>query len=167
MRRGDRPEGQEIAEHLARVAAQPAGVTTVYARADAGLYSWATVEAYEREQWQFVMVAHKTPQLVNELRGAGWKRSPRTDADEQSEFWYQPEGWERPYRFLALGYRKEPEPSGGAERYSLFDTPEYTYRVFVTNQRWMMNANWFQIVMLAYNLNCWLQLFNREEGGEG
>jgi hypothetical protein len=27
----------------------------------------------------------------------------------------------------------------------------------------MMNANWFQIVMLAYNLNCWLQLFSREE----
>ena len=26
-----------------------------------------------------------------------------------------------------------------------------------------MNANWFQIVMLAYNLNCWLMLFNREE----
>jgi hypothetical protein len=31
------------------------------------------------------------------------------------------------------------------------------------SKRWMMNANWFQIVMLAYNLNCWLQLFNREE----
>jgi hypothetical protein len=81
----------------------------------------------------------------------------------------------------------------------LFDTPEYTYRVFVTNMdgpldamvgfyrgratsenlikeanndagltahpssRWTMNANWFQIVMLAYNLNCWLRLFNREE----
>ena len=26
-----------------------------------------------------------------------------------------------------------------------------------------MNANWFQIAMLAYNLNCWLQLFSREE----
>jgi hypothetical protein len=25
-----------------------------------------------------------------------------------------------------------------------------------------MNANWFQIAMLAYNLNCWLQLFSRE-----
>jgi hypothetical protein len=81
----------------------------------------------------------------------------------------------------------------------LFDTPEYTYRVFVTNmdapldalvgfyrgrasaenlikeanndaglaahpsKRWAMNANWFQIVMLAYNLNCWLLLFQREE----
>ena len=26
-----------------------------------------------------------------------------------------------------------------------------------------MNANWFQIAMLAYNLNCWLQLFQRGE----
>ena len=30
----------------------------------------------------------------------------------------------------------------------------------------MMNCIWFQIAMLAYNLNCWLQLFNREEGGQ-
>ncbi len=29
--------------------------------------------------------------------------------------------------------------------------------------RWMVNANWFQIVMPAYNVNCWLPLFNREE----
>ena len=29
--------------------------------------------------------------------------------------------------------------------------------------RWTMNVNWFQIVMLAYNLNCWLALFQRPE----
>jgi hypothetical protein len=29
--------------------------------------------------------------------------------------------------------------------------------------RWMMNCNHFQVAMLAYNLNCWLMLFNREE----
>ena len=26
-----------------------------------------------------------------------------------------------------------------------------------------MNCNHFQLTMLAYNLNCWLMLFNREE----
>ena len=88
------------------------------------------------------------------------------------------------------------------EQYQLFDTPEYTYRVFVTDmdapldalvgfyrgrasaanliqeannnaglaahpsKRWIMNANWFQIVMLAYNLNCWLLLFQREEAAK-
>jgi hypothetical protein len=84
----------------------------------------------------------------------------------------------------------------------LFDTPEYTYRVFVTNMkravdllvwfydqragaenlikeanhdagltaypsgRWLMNCNRFQLVMLAYNLNCWLMLFHREEDAQ-
>ncbi len=31
------------------------------------------------------------------------------------------------------------------------------------SNRWRMNASWFQIEMLAYNLNCWLMLFHREE----
>ncbi len=29
--------------------------------------------------------------------------------------------------------------------------------------RWAMNCNHFQMAMLAYDLNCWLMLFNREE----
>jgi hypothetical protein len=145
------------------------------------------VEAYQSRNWQFIVVARKTARLVDELKAAEWKPSPRTDADQQGEFRYQPEGWGKAYRFLALCYRKKPEAKGTEqpEQYQLFDTPEYTYRVFVTNmegpldalvwfynqragaenlikeanndaglaahpsKRWMMNANWFQIVMLA------------------
>jgi hypothetical protein len=29
-----------------------------------------------------------------------------------------------------------------------------------------MNCNHFQLAMLAYNLNCWLMQFNREENGK-
>ena len=29
--------------------------------------------------------------------------------------------------------------------------------------RWAMNCIYFQLAMLAYNCNCWLMLFNREE----
>ena len=29
--------------------------------------------------------------------------------------------------------------------------------------RWYMNCVHFQLAMLAYNLNCWLMLFNRDE----
>ncbi len=29
--------------------------------------------------------------------------------------------------------------------------------------RWAMNCVHFQLAMLAYNLNCWLMLFQREE----
>jgi hypothetical protein len=92
--------------------------------------------------------------------------------------------------------KSEPE----REQYQLFDSPEYLYRVFVTNMkraidlvvwvynqragaenfikeanndaglaahpsgRWAPNCVHFQLARLAYNLNCWLLLFHREEG---
>jgi len=159
------------------------------------------VQGYEKRNGRFIVVARKTARLVDEWKAADWKPSPRTDAGGQCEFFYQPEGWGKAYRFLALRYEKKPEPgeTDQPEQYQLFDTPEYTYRVFVTNmdgpldavvgfyrgrasaenlikeanndaglaahpsKRWTMNANWFQIVMLAYNLNCWLLLFQRQE----
>ena len=103
LRKGDRPTGKEIADHLESVSRSlPAGVKTVYGRADSGFYCWDAVEAYETRNWQFIVVARKTSRLVDELKAAEWKGSPRTDADGQCEFRYQPEGWGKAYRFLAL-----------------------------------------------------------------
>ena len=205
LRNGDRPTGAQIARHLEGVfAALPPQVKTIYARADSGFYCGEAVEAYQKRGVQFIVSARKTSRLVDELKAADWKRSPRTDADGQCEFRYQPEGWGQAHRFIALRYVKKPKPSEGnePEQYQLFDTPEYSYRVFVTNMkdpvellvwfynqragaenlikeanndaglaahpsgRWTMNCNHFQLAMLAYNLNCWLMLFNREEGAK-
>jgi len=201
LHNGDRPSGTQIARHLERaLAALPAGVKTVYARADSGFYCWEAVQSYERHPCQFIISARKTGRLVDELKAAAWKPSPRTDADGQCEFRYQPEGWGGGYRFLALRYvKKRKAQPGEPEQYQLFETREYLYRVFVTNMshpvdvlvwvynqrggaenlikeanndaglaaypstRWAMNCNHFQLAMLAYNLNCWLMLFNREE----
>jgi hypothetical protein len=202
LRNGDRPTGTQIARHLESVfEALPEAVKTIYARADSGFYCWEAVAAYANRQVQFIVSARKTSRLVDELKAAHWQGSPRTDADGQCEFWYQPEGWPKAHRFIALRYQKKPKASttGEPEQYQLFDTPEYRYRVFVTNMteavcwlvwfynqragaenlikeanndaglaahpsaRWMMNCNHFQLAMLAYNLNCWLMLFNREE----
>ncbi len=202
LHNGDRPSGPEIARHLKSVfAALPPQVETIFARADSGFYCWDAVAAYQGRGVQFIISARKTARLVEELKAADWKRSPRTDAAGQCEFRYQPEGWEKDYRFIALRYVKKakPQEAGKPEQYQLFDTPEYTYRVFLTNMnraidllvwfydqragaenlikeanndagltaypsgRWLMNCNHFQLAMLAYNLNCWLMLFNREE----
>lgn len=202
LRPGDPPTGAQIARHLESVfAALPPQVERIFARADAGFYCGEAVEAYENRGVQFIVSARKTSRLVEALQAADWKRSPRTDAEGQCEFRYQPEGWGQAYRFLALRYEKKPQPceAGEPEQYQLFDTPEYSYRVFVTNMRegidrlvwfynqragaenlikeanndaglaahpsgrWMMNCNHFQLALLAYNLNCWLMLFNREE----
>jgi hypothetical protein len=94
LHNGDRPSGAQIARHLESVfAALPQSVPTIYARADSGFYCWEAVEAYESQGCQFVLSARKTARLVDELKGADWKGSPRTDADGQCEFRYQPEGW--------------------------------------------------------------------------
>ncbi|MGB7904397.1 MAG: IS1380 family transposase, partial [Steroidobacteraceae bacterium] len=202
LRNGDRPTGKQIAQHLREVfSALPPSVKTVYARADSGFYCWEAVAAYTSQQVHFVISARKTPRLVEQLQAARWTGSPRTDADGQCEFRYQPEGWDRALRFIALRYVQKPKAAepGQPEQYQLFDTPAYSYRVFVTSLaapidalvgfyrdrgssenlikeanndagltahpsgRWAMNCIHFQIAMLAYNLNCWLMLFNREE----
>ena len=206
LRKGERPSGKQIAAHLESVfAALPKTVESCYGRADSGMYCRETVETYEEHGCRFVVAAQKTPRLVEELKAARWSGSPRTDADGQCEFRYQPEGWGKAYRFVALRYVKNPKPKKKRkgvqqpEQYQLFDTPEYSYRVFVTDfdapidivvgfyrqragaenlikeanndaglaahpsVRWRMNCVHFQLAMLAYNLNCWLMLFNREE----
>jgi len=147
-----------------------------------------------------VICARKTSRLVEELRQAEWQPSPKTDAGWECEFRYQPEGWSKAYRFVALRYektRKEREEEE-TEQYQLFETSQYKYRVFVTDfsdpidlvtwfyrqrggaenlikeanndaglaahpsHRFDVNSNHFQLAMLAYNVNCWLMLFNRE-----
>jgi len=203
LRNGDRPDGRQIARHLqSAFAALPQCVQTIYARADAGFYCWEAVEAYEKGKAHFILVARKTSRLLEQLRRAPWKPSPKTDADEQCEFWYQPEGWGKAYRFIALRYKKKEQTAKEREQYQLFDSPEYIYRVFVTDMeqaidllvwfynqragaenlikeanndaglaahpsgRWATNCVHFQLAMIAYNLNCWLMLFNREEGAK-
>jgi hypothetical protein len=201
LRNGNRPSGKQIADHLESVfASLPPGVKTIYARADSGFYCGDAVRAYQEKGCQFILSAQKTPRLVDELKAARWTGSPRTDADGQCEFRYQPEGWGKAYRFIALRYEKKHQ-TGAAEpeQYQLFKHEEYIYRAFVTNmdgpmdalvyfynQRagaenlikeanndaglaahpsgiWAMNCIHFQLAMLAYNLNCWLMLFSREE----
>jgi hypothetical protein len=137
LRNGDRPTGKQIARHLQEAfQSLPACVESIAARADAGFYCWEAVEAYENHQCSFIIVARKTPRLLEQLTAAEWQPSPGTDADQQCEFWYQPKGWDKAYRFLALRYEKDPESEEENDevvQYQLFATSQYRYRVFVTN----------------------------------
>jgi hypothetical protein len=201
LRNGDRPTGKQVGDHLRNVrAALPPGVKKICGRADSGFYCREAVEAYEEISARFVISARKTSRLVEELHQAAWKPSPKTDGDAECEFRYQPDGWKKPYRFVALRSEKTREGAEAeeTEQYQLFETSRYKYRVFVTDfsqpldfvvwfynqrgggenlikeanndaglaahpsQRFDVNSNHFQLAMLAYNLNCWLMLFNRE-----
>ena len=201
LRNGDRPTGKQIGDHLRNVcAALPPGVKQIFGRADSGFYCREAVEAYEECHARFVISARKTSRLVEQLRQAEWRPSPKTDADAECEFRYQPDGWNKEYRFVALRYEKAREEveAEETEQYQLFETSQYKYRGFVTDltdpidlvawfynqrggaenlikeanndaglaahpsKRFDVNGNHFQLAMLAYNLNCWLMLFNRE-----
>ena len=201
LRNGDRPDGKQIGQHIRNVcAALPAGVNRIYGRADSGFYCQDAVEAYEECNARFVISARKTSRLVELLQQAEWKPSKETDADMECEFRYQPQGWSKQYRFVALRYEKTREEVAEeeSEQYQLFETSRHKYRVFVTDMddpisfvvwfynqrggaenlikeanndagltahpsaRFDVNGNHFQLAMLAYNLNCWLMLFNRE-----
>ena len=201
LRNGDRPSGKQIHDHLRNVQeALPSGVKQIYGRADSGFYCREAVEAYEEFDARFVICARKTSRLVEELRQAEWKPSPKTDAGAECEFGYQPDGWSKLYRFVALRYEKTraEREAEETEQYQLLETSQYKYRVFVTDMsdpiyfvvwfysqrggaenlikeanndaglaahpsgRFDVNGNHFQLAMLAYNLNCWLMLFNRE-----
>src|SRR5947199_1304974 len=136
LRNGDRPTGKQIGDHLRNVrAALPPCVKQIYGRADSGFYCREAVEGYEEIDARFVICARKTARLVEELRQAKWKPSPKTDAEAECEFLYQPDGWSKPYRFVAL---RKPKPreemeAEESEQYQLFETSQYKYRVFVTD----------------------------------
>ena len=136
LRNGDRPTGKQIGDHLRSVrAALPPVVKQIFGRADSGFYCREAVEGYEEINARFVICARKTARLVEELRQAEWKPSTKTDADAECEFLYQPDGWSKPYRFVALRKQKPREELevAEAEQYQLFETSQYKYRVFVTD----------------------------------
>ena len=200
LRKGITISGKQIAAHLDSVfGALPKGVERRYGRADSGFYCLEALQAYEKHDCRFVVAVQKSASLMAAMQSARWTGSPRTDADGQCEFHHQPSEWPKGYRYVALRYQKKPKPERKMEQYQLFDGPQYTYRVFVTDvdapidavvgfyrqragaenlikeanndaglaahpsTRWATNCVHFQLAMLAYNLNCWLMLFHRDE----
>ncbi len=114
LRNGDRPTSKQIgSDHLLKCrGGATAGVKQIYGRVDSGFYCWDAVEGYEQLNARFVVCARKTTRLVEELRQAEWRPSPKTDADAECEFFYQPDGWSKPYRFVALHQATPREGNG-------------------------------------------------------
>ncbi len=133
LHNGYTPTGEQMAEHItAALRSVPPSVPEVVARADAGFYCKEVVEAIEGlgDRYSYILSADKTSALLRTLEEADWKAWSGTAG--VCEFWYEPMGWGRPRRFVAVRYRLEQEPSN---QYQLFATEQWKYRVFVTNRR--------------------------------
>jgi hypothetical protein len=172
LRNGDRPTGKQIAKHLEEVfQALPRLVESIRGRADSGFYCWEAVQAYEKFKCQFIVVARKP---------SGWGKAYRfvalryeKDAEEEEEpgeiVQYQLFATKKYKYRVFVTNMKEPidkvvwfyNQRAGAENLIKESNNDaglaaHPSRLFMTNQ------NHFQMAMLAYNLNCWLMLFNRE-----
>lgn len=105
----------------------PKNIYRIRLRADEGFYSWNMVNFLDGEKVGFVIVAKITAPIKCMLPGLkyhtfrkGWKCA---------EFKYQPDKWEKHYRFVAV--RKlinQEEPA-----VTLFTIEDYAYHIYVTN----------------------------------
>jgi len=120
LHNGYPPTGEQMAEPItAALRSVPASVPEV-------------VEAIEGlgGRYSYILSADKTSALVRQLEEADWKQWAGTAG--VCEFPYEPMGWGRPRRFVAVRYRLAEEPSNP---YQLFATEQWKYRVFLTNRK--------------------------------
>jgi len=165
LRNGDRPSGKQIGEHLRNVqAALPPGVKRIYGRADAGFYCREAVAAYEDCNARFVICARKTSRLLEELRQKARAELEAGESEqyqlfETSQYKYRVfvTNMSDPISFVVWFYNQR----GGAE--NLIKEANHDAGLAAhPSHRFDVNGNHFQLAMLAYNLNCWLMLFNRD-----
>jgi hypothetical protein len=126
QRKGDRIGGLEIAKHLKRLFIKvPADAQRIW-RADSEFYCKEAVMICEQQDVNFVISVRKTAPIMQFIRDANWTKSKLCDG--LTEFYYQPIGWARKYRFIVARYEKKQD-----EQTELFEDTKYKYRAFVTD----------------------------------
>lgn len=108
----------------------PHSVKTVIIRADKGFYDHKTIEFLESRNAIFVIVAKLTKPIKTKLTALSYKI--HSSGIETTEFMYQPKGWEREYRFVAI---RRPVPEDPTDQLTLFSMGKYSYQVIVTNMK--------------------------------
>ena len=97
-------------------------------RADAGFCEKEFVGTLDEKRISFAIVARMTSPIKK--RVAELRYHPANNLFSTSEFFYQPHGWKKPYRFVALRRKVENDPE---KQLTLFTLEKYAYSVIVTN----------------------------------
>jgi hypothetical protein len=107
-------------------------------RADAGFYESKFIDALEAAKIGYVIVAHKTSPL--QRRVAGLRYHHFQEGRAAAELDYEPVGWKRSRRFVAIRYRL---PEKETDQMCLFQTERYGYQVYVTNLKLRPEKVWY------------------------
>jgi hypothetical protein len=194
QRSGATISAEEIARHLDDVFIHlPQCAEWVLSRMDSGFYCKEAVDKHVEYSIHFVIGVKKQAPIQQEIEKVKWRKSKISDGI--GEFRYQPQMWNKPYRYIVTRYREKHEEI----QTDMFEDTSYKYRVFVTDltcnvekvvseydgracienlieesknqialakipgKSFDANALFLQLVILAFNLNKWLQLFGRQE----
>lgn len=132
LRKGETLSGEEAAIFIKRIKGQlPVCVKKALIRADAEFFSWETIAAAMEEGYAFI-IANKRAKPPFDPQT--WRRPWKRRRTEFNSCVYQPIGWERPFRFVAMRVPKEvtADPKDPLQ-YELFEEDNYIYRVFCTS----------------------------------
>lgn len=126
QRRGDTLNGQEVARQIQQFRPLlPSSVQRVKVRGDGEFIGWESVAACLEAGFTFIF---GNKQCAPPFEETSWYRH----GDSQyNACCYQPQGWQRPCRFVAMRIPKEQR---GERQLALLESENYLYRVFATNE---------------------------------
>jgi hypothetical protein len=132
LRQGTTVDGAQAAAFIADIENHlPGCVQEVLLRADGEFLSWQSVQAAMQAGFDFIIANRGcTPFFDRHQWYQPFKRKPL----EYNSCIYQPGGWGRPCRFVAMRILKEQKcPSNQPQQAVLFEDDKYTYRIFCTS----------------------------------
>jgi hypothetical protein len=193
QRSGDTISGEEVAEHLDDVFLHIQRIEYVISRMDSGFYCKEAIEKHEEYGIHFILSVKKQAPIQQQITNVKWHKTRGYDGIAEFSYrpkgWAKPyryivvrhkkpqdEGQTDMFEDTAYKYRVfVTDLNAGAEKI----VAEYDGRATVENlieesknqiafakipgHNFAANANFLQLVILAFNLNKWLQLFGRDE----
>jgi len=132
LRKGTSVAGEEAAEFISGISDHlPGCVQNVLLRADGEFLCWESVKASMDAEYKFIIANRGCTPIFDPGK---WYRPFKRKPIEYNSCIYQPIGWERPCRFVAMRIPKElKQPSNQPQQCVLFEDDKYTHRIFCTN----------------------------------
>jgi hypothetical protein len=132
LRKGTTVTGKEAANFIAGISAHlPGCVQDVLLRADGEFLCWPSVKAAMEAGFKFIIANRGCTPIFDP---DNWYRPFKRKPIEYNSCIYQPGGWQKPCRFVAMRIVKElKQPSNQPQQCVLFEDDKYTYRIFCTD----------------------------------
>jgi len=130
FRTGSAYTSNGIVEFMKQLLANLPGHIRIIFRADSGFFVGALLQLLEARGHGY-LIKVKMRNLVELLSSQVWRPVPNQPGWEQTEFYYQAEGWNRARLFVAVRQRK---PLKDQSQCELFECEEFDYFCYVTSE---------------------------------